>query len=204
MYKTKVVHIGGIPIGGGNPIVIQSMTSTDTRDWAATIKQIHELQDAGCEIVRVAVPDIEAAEAIKKIKAAIKIPLVADIHFNHELAILSAQNGADKIRINPGNIGSEANIKKVTDCAKAYGLPIRIGVNSGSLNKEILQKHNGKVTAEGLAESALQNVHSLEKNNFDSIVVSVKAANVQMLIKAHEILSREISYPLHVDRKSVV
>jgi len=195
--KTKVIHIGGIPVGGGHPIVIQSMTNTDTRDVAATIAQIHNLQAAGCEIVRVAVPDTEAAEAIKRIKEEITIPLVADIHFDYKLAIMSVKNGADKLRINPGNIGSESRIRQVAEAARAHELPIRVGVNGGSLEKEILAKYGG-VTAEGLAESALANVRLLEKFGFNNIVVSVKASNVSLLIDSHKILAQRLPYPLHI------
>lgn len=194
---TKVVHIGGVLIGGGNPIVIQSMTNTDTRDVAATVAQINALQAAGCEIVRVAVPDVEAAHAIKLIKQQISLPLVADIHFDYRLAIAAVQNGADKLRINPGNIGSQSRVQAVAEAAKANGLPIRVGVNGGSLEKELLAKYNG-VTAEGLAESAINNVARLEKCGFDNIVVSVKASNVPLLIEAHKILARQMPYPLHI------
>jgi len=195
--KTKVVHIGGVTIGGGHPIAIQSMTNTDTRDVQATTSQILALEEAGCEIARVAVPDVEAAEAIREIKRRINIPLVADIHFDYRLAILSVKNGADKLRINPGNIGSEGRVREVAEAAKSYGIPIRVGVNGGSLEKEILAKYGG-VTGEGLAESALLNVSTLEKHGFSDIVVSVKATNVPLMLAAHEILAREIPYPLHV------
>jgi len=195
--NTKVVHIGGIPIGGGSPIVIQSMTNTDTRDVAATVAQIKNLQNAGCEIVRVAVPDIEAAEAIAKIKSQISLPLVADIHFDHRLAILALKNGADKLRINPGNIGSELKVQEVALAAKAAEVPIRVGVNGGSLEKEILLKYGG-VTAEGLAESALNNVAMLEKFGFYNIVVSVKASDINLLIESHKILAQRLPYPLHI------
>ncbi|MCL1884288.1 MAG: flavodoxin-dependent (E)-4-hydroxy-3-methylbut-2-enyl-diphosphate synthase [Defluviitaleaceae bacterium] len=195
--KTRAVNIGGVRVGGGHPIVIQSMTNTDTRDVSATARQINELHAAGCEIARVAVPDIEAAEAIKKIKARIKIPLVADIHFDHRLALESIKSGADKLRINPGNIGGEDRVRQVAEAAKANNLPIRVGVNGGSLEKDILEKYKG-VTAEGLAESALRNILMLEKCGFNDIVVSVKATNVQLMLDAHKILAQEISYPLHI------
>jgi len=195
--NTKVVHIGGVPVGGGHPIKIQSMTNTDTRDIASTIRQIHQLQEAGCEIVRVAVPDMEAAAAIKRIKKEISLPLVADIHFDHQLAIAAVENGADKLRINPGNIGSESRVRQVAEAAKANGLPIRVGVNSGSLEKEILAKYNG-VTAQGLAESALQNIAMLERHGFSDIVVSVKASNIQLLLDSHKILAEHLPYPLHI------
>jgi len=193
----KIIFIGGVKIGGGNPIAIQSMTNTDTRDVDATVAQIFALQKAGCEIVRVAVPDAEAAAAIKKIKTQIKIPLVADIHFDFRLALAAVENGADKLRINPGNIGGENRVRAVAEAAKARGVPIRVGVNGGSLEKEILAKHGG-VTAQGLAESALANVAMLEKFNFREIVVSVKATDVILMLEAHEILAREIEYPIHI------
>jgi len=195
--KTKVVHIGGIPVGGGRSIVIQSMTNTDTRDVAATVAQIKKLQAAGCEIIRVAVPDIEAAEAVAKIKSQIDLPLVADIHFDHRLALLAVKNGADKLRINPGNIGSELKVQEIAEAAKAAEIPIRVGVNGGSLEKEILLKYGG-ITAEGLAESAINNVAMLEKFGFNNIVVSVKASDVNLLIDSHEILAKKTPYPLHV------
>jgi len=195
--KTKVVHIGGVPVGGGNPLVIQSMTNTDTRNIPATIAQIKALEAAGCEIVRVAVPDIEAAEAIQRIKKEISIPLVADIHFDYQLALLAVKYGADKLRINPGNIGSENHVRQVAEAANANDLPIRVGVNGGSLEKDILAKYNG-VTPEGLAESALQNVSLLEKHNFKNIVVSVKASNITLMLEAHKILTKHLSYPLHI------
>ena len=195
--QTRVVHIGGIPVGGGNPIVVQSMTNTDTRDIPATIKQIHALTEAGCEIIRVAVPDTEAAEAIAHIKKEIHIPLVADIHFDHQLALLSIKNGADKLRINPGNIGNETRVRDIAHAAKAAQIPIRVGVNGGSLEKELLAKYQG-VTAEGLAESALNNITKLQKHGFNNIVVSIKASNIPLLVDAHKILAREVNYPLHI------
>ena len=195
--KTKVVHIGGVPVGGGHPIIVQSMTNTDTRDISATVRQIRELVEAGCEIVRVAVPDAEAAEAISKIKNEIPIPLVADIHFDYRLAIASIKNGADKLRINPGNIGAESRVRQVAEAAKAAGIPIRVGVNGGSLEKEILEKYGG-ITPEGLAESALANVSLLEKFGFFNIVVSVKASNVNLMLDAHKILAERLEYPLHI------
>ncbi|MCL2387250.1 MAG: flavodoxin-dependent (E)-4-hydroxy-3-methylbut-2-enyl-diphosphate synthase [Defluviitaleaceae bacterium] len=195
--ETRVVHIGGVRVGGGHPIVIQSMTNTDTRDVAATVTQIRKLAEAGCEIVRVAVPDIEAAEAIRRIKAEIDIPLVADIHFDYRLALAAVENGADKLRINPGNIGGESRVREVAEAAKANGLPIRVGVNGGSLEKDILQKNNG-VTASGLAESALRNVAMLERHGFENIVVSVKATNVPLMLDAHKILAERLPYPIHI------
>lgn len=195
--KTKIINIGGVRVGGGHPIVVQSMTNTDTRDVAATVAQINALTDAGCEIARVAVPSIEAAEAIARIKKEIKIPLVADIHFDYRLALAAVKNGADKLRLNPGNIGGESRVREVAAAAKANGLPIRVGVNGGSLEKEILAKYGG-VTAEGMAESALRNVALLEKFAFREIVVSIKATNIPMMLDAHKILAREIDYPLHI------
>jgi len=194
---TKVIHIGGVPVGGGHSIKIQSMTNTDTRDIAATVSQINALEAAGCEIARVAVPDMEAAAAIKGIKAGISIPLVADIHFDHKLALEAVKNGADKLRINPGNIGSETRVRQVAEAAKANGLPIRVGVNGGSLEKEILAKYGG-LTAEGLAESALNNVLMLEKCGFSDIVVSVKASDIQLMLDSHKILAKRLPYPLHI------
>jgi len=194
--KTRVVHIGGVPIGGGHPIVIQSMTNTDTRDVAATVRQIHALTAAGCEIVRVAVPDMEAAEAIKQIKKEIALPLVADIHFDYRLALASVKNGADKLRINPGNIGDGQRLQKVAEAAKAAEIPIRVGVNGGSLEKDIMQKYG--LTPEGLAESALRNISMLEGYGFNNIVVSVKASNIPLMLGAHEILAARMPYPLHV------
>jgi (E)-4-hydroxy-3-methylbut-2-enyl-diphosphate synthase len=173
------------------------MTNTDTRDIAATAAQINALAEAGCEIVRVAVPDMEAAAAIKQIKKQISLPLVADIHFDHKLAIAAVQNGADKLRINPGNIGGEGRVREVAEAAKANGLPIRVGVNGGSLEKDILEKHGG-VTAQGLAESALRNVAMLEKFAFDNIVVSVKSTNVPLMLDAHKILAQRLPYPIHI------
>jgi len=194
--KTRVVHIGGVPIGGGHPIKIQSMTNTDTRDVAATVAQIHALAEAGCEIVRVAVPDMEAAEAVKRIKQEIALPLVADIHFNYRLAIESVANGADKLRINPGNIGEGLRLQKVAEAAKAAEIPIRVGVNGGSLEKDIFAKYG--MTPEGLAESALRNVSMLEGYGFTDIVVSVKASNIPLMLGAHKILAQRLPYPLHV------
>ena len=194
--KTRIVHIGGVPIGGGHPIVIQSMTNTDTRNVAATVAQIHALTEAGCEIVRVAVPDMEAAHAIKRIKREISIPLVADIHFDYRLAIEAVANGADKLRINPGNIGNGLRLQKVAEAAKAAEIPIRVGVNSGSLEKDIMVKYG--LTPEGLAESALKNVTMLEGYGFNNIVVSVKASNIPLMLDAHKILAKRLSYPLHI------
>ncbi len=195
--KTKEIHVGAIGIGGGNPIRIQSMTNTDTRDIPSTINQIKKLEEVGCEIIRVAIPDKEAAFAIKKIKEHINIPLIADIHFDHKLALLSMESGADGLRINPGNIGSEKNIAKVVAMAKDRDIPIRIGVNSGSVEKEILKKHNGP-TPEALVESALKNVIILEKKNFYKIKISIKSSSVMDTIHAYRLLSEKVDYPLHI------
>ena len=199
MYRdnTKVIQIGHKKIGGGNPILIQSMTNTKTEDEDATVAQIKELEKVGCEIIRCAVPTIEAAEALKEIKKQINIPLVADIHFDYKLAIKAIESGADKIRINPGNIGSIDRIKAVVDKAKEYNIPIRVGVNSGSLEKNLVEKYNG-VTAEGIVESALDKVKIIEDLGYDNLVVSIKSSDVLMCVKAHEILSKKINYPLHV------
>jgi len=194
---TKEVKIGNIKIGGRNAVAIQSMCNTDTRNVQQTCMQIKELENVGCEIIRVAVPDMVAAESIKEIKKNINIPLIADIHFDYRLALKSIENGVDKLRINPGNIGNEERIKAVVDAAKEKNIPIRIGVNSGSLEKDILQKY-GEVTPEGLVESALRHVHILEKYNFNNIVVSIKASNVPFTIQAYNILSQKIDYPLHL------
>ena len=199
MYRdnTKVVKIGNKVIGGGNPILIQSMTNTKTEDVAATVAQIKELEQAGCEIIRCAVPTMEAAKAIAKIKNEINIPLVADIHFDYKLAIAAIENGADKIRINPGNIGDNDKVLAVVNKAKEAGIPIRIGVNSGSLEKKYLEKY-GKVTAEGIVESALEKVKLIEDMGYDNLVISIKSSDVLMCAKAHELLARETNYPLHV------
>ncbi len=195
--ETKVVKIGNKVIGGGNPILIQSMCNTKTQDVAATVAQIKELEAAGCDIIRVAVPDMEAAKAIAEIKKQISIPLVADIHFDYRLAIAAIENGADKIRINPGNIGSEERIKAVVDAAKAKNIPIRVGVNSGSLEKELVEKYHG-VTAEGLVESALDKVRIIEELGYDNLVISIKSSDVMMCVKAHELIADKTNHPLHV------
>lgn len=197
MKNTKAVHIGDRVIGGGNPILIQSMTNTKTEDVAATVKQINELARAGCDIIRCAVPTMEAAKALKEIKKQISIPLVADIHFDYRLAIAAIENGADKIRINPGNIGTIERIKAVVAAAKGRNIPIRVGVNSGSLEKEIVEKY-GKVTAQGLVESALDKVKIIEDCGYDNMVISIKSSDVLMCIEAHEILSEKTNYPLHI------
>lgn len=195
--QTKEIRIGNCIIGGGHPVAIQSMTNTKTEDVEATVAQILKLEAAGCEIIRCAVPTMEAAEALKEIKKQIHIPLVADIHFDYRLAIAAIENGADKIRINPGNIGDESRVKAVVDKAKEYGIPIRVGVNSGSLEKELLEKYGG-VTAEGIVESAMDKVHMIERLGYDNLVVSIKSSDVLMCVKAHELIARECPYPLHV------
>ena len=195
--KTTEVKIGNRVIGGGNPILIQSMTNTKTQDVDATVAQIKELEKAGCDIIRCAVPDMEAAKAIAKIKEQINIPLVADIHFDYRLAIAAIENGADKIRINPGNIGSEERIKAVVDAAKAKNIPIRVGVNSGSLEKNLVEKYGG-VTAEGLVESALDKVAIIERVGYDNLVISIKSSDVMMCVKAHELIADKTTHPLHV------
>lgn len=194
---TKVVRIGNVKIGGGNPVAIQSMTNTKTEDVNATVSQILRLESAGCEIVRCAVPTMEAAAALGEIKKRIHIPLVADIHFDYRLAIAAMENGADKIRINPGNIGNEERLKAVVDKAKELGIPIRVGVNSGSLEKELVEKYDG-VTAEGIVESALEKVRMIEKFGYDNLVVSIKSSDVLMCVKAHELIAKVCPYPLHV------
>jgi len=195
--ETKKIRVGDVYIGGDSPITVQSMTNTDTRDVDATVNQIKSLEDAGCEIVRVAVPDVEAAEAIKYIKKSVSIPVVADIHFDYRLALLSMENGADKIRLNPGNIGDIDRVKAVVEVAKRRGIPIRIGVNSGSLEKHILKKYDG-VTPEGMVESALGHAQILEDLGFDLIVFSIKASSVPMTIAAYRLMSEKTRYPLHI------
>lgn len=199
MYRenTKVITIGDRVIGGGNPILIQSMTNTKTEDVEATVAQIHALEKVGCEIIRSTVPTLEAAKALGKIKKQIHIPIVADIHFDYKMAVAAIENGADKIRINPGNIGSSEKVQIVVDKAKEYGVPIRIGVNSGSLEKNLIEKY-GKVTAEGLVESALDKVRLIEAMGYDNLVVSIKSSDVLMCVKAHELLAPQCPYPLHV------
>ena len=194
---TKVVHIGNKVIGGGNPILIKSMCNTKTQDVDATVAQILELEKAGCDIIRVAVPDMDAAKALSEIKKQIHIPLVADIHFDYRLAIAAIENGADKIRINPGNIGSIDRIKAVVEAAKAKNIPIRVGVNSGSLEKDLVEKYGG-VTAEGLVESALDKVKIIEDLGYDNLVISIKSSDVMMCVKAHELIADKTNHPLHV------
>lgn len=194
---TRKVNIGGRIIGGGEPIAIQSMTNTKTEDVRSTVDQILRLEKAGCEIIRCTVPTLEAAEAIKEIKKQIHIPLVADIHFDYRMAVAAIENGADKIRINPGNIGGEKEIKSVISAAKERNIPIRVGVNSGSLEKPLIEKYGG-VTAEGIVESALDKVRIIEKLGYDNLVISIKSSDVMMCVKAHELLADKTSYPLHV------
>ena len=199
MYRdnTKKIRIGDRVIGGGSPILIQSMTNTRTEDVAATVSQIHRLTEAGCEIIRCTVPNADAARAIKEIRRQISIPLVADIHFDHRMAILAMENGADKIRINPGNIGGREKLLEVVRSAKEREIPIRVGVNSGSLEKELVKKYGG-VTAEGLVESALSKIGMIEDAGYSNIVVSIKSSDVLMCVRAHELLAPKCSYPLHV------
>ena len=195
--QTKEVKIGKVRIGGKNPIAIQSMTNTPTEDVAATVAQITRLEKAGCEIIRCTVPTMEAAKALKEIKKQITIPLVADIHFDYKMAIAAMENGADKIRINPGNIGGKENVKAVVEVAKEKNIPIRVGVNSGSLEKELVEKYHG-VTAQGIVESALDKVRMIEEMDYDNLVISIKSSDVMMCVKAHELLADQTPYPLHV------
>lgn len=199
MYRahTREVHIGDRVIGGGNPVLIQSMTNTRTEDVEATIAQILRLEEAGCEIIRCTVPTLEAAKAIAEIKKRIHIPLVADIHFDYKMAVAAIENGADKIRINPGNIGDETKVRAVVDAAKAAGIPIRVGVNSGSLEKPLIEKY-GSVTAQGLVESALDKVRLIEEMGYDNLVISIKSSDVMMCVRAHELLAPKTDHPLHV------
>ena len=194
---TKVVKIGDRVIGGGNPILIQSMTNTKTEDVAATVAQIQALTAAGCDIIRCAVPTMEAAEALTEIKKQVSIPVVADIHFDYRLALAAIEHGADKIRINPGNIGSTERVRAVVDAAKERGIPIRVGVNSGSLEKDLVEKYHG-VTAEGIVESALDKVHLIEDMGYDNLVISIKSSDVMMCVKAHELIATQTDHPLHV------
>lgn len=195
--QTKIVKIGDRVIGGGNPVLIQSMTNTRTEDVEATAAQILRLEQAGCEIIRVTVPTKEAAEALREIKKRIHIPLVADIHFDYKMAIAAIENGADKIRINPGNIGGKEKVAAVIAAARERNIPIRVGVNSGSLEKELVEKYHG-VTAEGIVESAMDKVHMIEELNYDNLVISIKSSDVLMCVRAHEVLARQTNYPLHV------
>ena len=195
--NTKEIRIGDVVIGGNHPVAIQSMTNTKTEDIKGTVEQIHRLEAAGCEIVRCTVPTLEAAEALREIKKNIQIPLVADIHFDYRMAIAAIENGADKIRINPGNIGGEERLRAVVDKAKEHEIPIRVGVNSGSLEKTLLEKY-GAVTAEGIVESALDKVRMIEEMEYDNLVVSIKSSDVMMCVKAHELIAEQCPYPLHV------
>ena len=195
--RTRVIAIGDRKIGGGNPILIQSMTNTATEDVEATVDQILRLERAGCEIIRCTVPTMEAAQALSQIKKRIHIPLVGDIHFDYRMAVLAIENGADKIRINPGNIGGREKVREVVAAAKERGIPIRVGVNSGSLERELVEKYCG-VTAEGIVESALDKVGIIEDCGYDNLVISVKSSDVMMCVKAHELLARKTDYPLHV------
>ena len=195
--KTKTVKIGSKVIGGGNPILIQSMTNTKTEDIAATVAQINKLAAAGCDIIRCAVPTMEAAEALTEIKKQVEIPVVADIHFDYRLAIAAIEHGADKIRINPGNIGSRERVQAVVDAAKERQIPIRVGVNSGSLEKDLVEKYHG-VTAEGIVESALDKVKMIEDMGYDNLVISIKSSDVMMCVKAHELIAKQTDHPLHV------
>jgi (E)-4-hydroxy-3-methylbut-2-enyl-diphosphate synthase len=197
MINTRKIKVGNIYIGGSEDVVIQSMTNTNTADVVSTVAQIRELEDLGCQLVRVTVNSLEAASAIKEIKKEINIPLVADIHFDYKLAILAIENGIDKLRINPGNIGSDEKVKLVVEKAKEYNIPIRIGVNGGSLEKEILKKY-GKVTPEALVESGMYHIRLLEKYGFENIIISLKASNVKTMRKAYQIIKEKIDYPLHL------
>ena len=195
--NTKKIKIGNVEIGGGNRIAIQSMTNTETSDVEATVSQILRLEEAGCDIVRCTANTVEAAEAFEKLKERTHVPLVADIHFNYKLAISAMEHGADKIRINPGNIGSEENLRAVVDVAKSKNIPIRVGVNSGSLEQQFIEKYNG-VTAEGIVESALDKVRMIEEQDYNNIVISIKSSDVLMSVKTHRLISEKTDYPLHV------
>ena len=199
MYRehTRKIRIGDRVIGGGSPVLIQSMTNTRTEDVEGTVAQILRLEEAGCDIIRCTVPGREAAEALREIKKRIHIPLVADIHFDYKMAIAAMENGADKIRINPGNIGSRENVAAVVKVAKERDIPIRVGVNSGSLEKDLVEKYGG-VTAEGIVESALDKVRMIEELGYENLVISIKSSDVLMCVKAHEILAQRTDYPLHV------
>ena len=195
--ETKVIKIGDRVIGGGNPILIQSMTNTRTEDVKATVAQIQKLTEAGCEIIRCTVPTLEAAQAIREIKKQITIPLVADIHFDYKMAMAAIENGADKIRINPGNIGGRDKVAAVVEAAREKNIPIRVGVNSGSLEKELVEKYHG-VTAQGIVESAMDKVHMIEELDYRNLVISIKSSDVLMCVEAHELLAKQTKYPLHV------
>lgn len=195
--KSRQINIGGVPIGGDAPISVQSMTNTDTRNFEATMRQIWDLHGAGCELVRLAVPDEEAADQLPALIKASPVPLIADIHFDYRLALKALEGGIHGLRINPGNIGSEARVKQVVEMAKGYGVPIRIGVNGGSLEKELLEKY-GHVTADALVESALGHINILEKHNFDMIKISLKSSDVPMMLEAYQKLAEKVDYPLHI------
>ncbi len=197
-YKSRVVQVGNLKLGGSNPVRVQSMCNTDTRDIKATVAQILELERAGCEIVRVAILDMEAAKAIGEIKKQIHIPLVADIHFDYNLALEVIAQGIDKVRINPGNIGSEDKIKAVVMACKKNKVPIRIGINGGSLEKDILKKYKNKVTAMGMVESAMRHIRILEKYNFKNILISLKASDIERTVEAYRLLAKKVNYPLHI------
>lgn len=197
MYQTRTVKVGDLLLGGGNPVLVQSMTNTDTRNAEATLAQIRALANAGCDIVRVSVYDEECARAVRTLVDGSPVPLVADIHFDHKLAIQAAENGIAKLRINPGNIGGENNVRELASCAKAHGIPIRIGVNSGSVEKEILARYGGP-TAQGMVESALNHARMLEKVGFDNIVLSMKASDVRLTVETYELAAQSCDYPLHV------
>lgn len=197
-YKSRVVQVGDLKLGGNNPVRVQSMCNTDTRNIKATVAQILELEKAGCEIVRVAILDMEAAKAIGEIKKQIHIPLVADIHFDYKLALEVIAQGIDKVRINPGNIGSEDKIKAVVMACKKNKVPIRIGINGGSLEKDILKKYKNKVTATGMVESAMRHIRILEKYNFKNILISLKASDIERTVEAYRLLSKKVNYPLHI------
>lgn len=195
--NTKQIKVGSVAIGGNAPISVQSMTNTDTRNTLATIQQIQKLTDSGCEIIRVAVPDEQAAAALTEIKSNISIPLIADIHFSHQLALAAIKAGVDGLRINPGNIGGKSKVVEVVAAAKDSGIPIRIGVNAGSLKKDLLEKHGG-VTAAAMAESALEHISILEELNFNAIKVSLKASNIPLMIDAYRLLAQIVDYPFHI------
>ncbi len=197
-HKTKVINIGDVKIGGGNPVVVQSMTNTHTKDVVATIKQVNELADAGARVVRLAVPDRDSALALKTIKQAVQVPLIADIHFDYRLALASIKSGIDGLRINPGNIGSKDRIHEVVRAAADAGIPIRVGVNAGSLPQDILEQYDFHPTAEAIVETAMRNIHELEAFNFGNIKVSVKSSNVLVMIEAYRQLSKRVDYPLHL------
>lgn len=196
-YKTKKVFAGGVAIGGGAPVTVQSMLNIPAHDIAGNVEQAKALEKAGCDIIRISVPDKESVKTLAALKSNISIPVVADIHFDYRLAIAAMENGADKIRINPGNIGSDERVRAVVEKAKEYHVPIRVGVNSGSLEKKYIEKYNG-VTAEGLVESALEKVAMIEKFGYDQLVISIKSSDVMMCVKAHELIADKTPYPLHV------